>query len=271
MKLSQQQKQFFTDFGYLCIRSVFNTDETAEICEEFERTIQEVGSGATHDGSKRTMFGGPIEHRPKLCALLDDQRVLGLIGGILGEDFNYASGDGNYYSGDTHWHPDGNWGQLFACKLAFYLDPLTRATGALRVIPGSHHPDHPVRTGKISLEHARERYGLNGSEIPGAEALETTPGDLVIFNHDTWHSAFGGGKRRRMFTMNLTRHAKSAEDQKLLREYLRVHSPGGYKVDTGAGMYFPTMLNTASPERLTHLKQCFEVHNELFPQYACAQ
>ena len=50
----------------------------------------------------------------------------GLIGGILGEDFNYAGGDGNYYSGNTGWHPDGSWGQLFAAKTAFYLDPLTR-------------------------------------------------------------------------------------------------------------------------------------------------
>ena len=270
MNLSEQQKRFFNDFGYLCVRNVFNADEVAWICEEFERTIADVGSGSAHDGSKRTMFGGPIEHRPRMCSLLDDKRVLGLIGGILGEDFNYASGDGNYYSGDTGWHPDGNWGQLFACKLAFYLDPLKRNTGALRVMPGSHHPQHPVRTGKISTNNTQELYGCLPSELPGVEALETTPGDLVIFNHDTWHAAYGGGNRRRMFTMNLTRRAKTPEDMQLLREYLRVHSPGGYKVDTGAGMYFPTIINTADSQRSAHLEQCAEVHDNLFPQYARA-
>lgn len=90
------------------------------------------------------MFGGPIEHRPHLCTLLDDARITGLCAGILGEDFNYASGDGN----------------------------------------------------------------------------------------------------------------------------VGVHSPGGYKVDTGAGMYFPTILDTAGPERMRLLRQCAAIHDELFPQYA---
>ena len=268
MKLTEHQKQFFNTFGYLCVRQVFAADEVAWICSEFEQTIQEFGQGRNHDGTKRTMFGGPIEHRPKMCGLLDDPRVVGLIGGVLGDDFNYAGGDGNYYSGDTGWHPDGNWGQLFAAKLAFYLDPLTRETGALRVIPGSQRPQHPIRTGEQNLAKSQELYGVAPRDYPGVEALETTPGDLVIFNHDTWHSAFGGGKRRRMFTMNVTRRAKTPEDIKTLRDYLGVHSAGGYKIDTGAGMYFPTMLETADARRHAHLEQCAQIHDELFPQYS---
>ena len=62
------------------------------------------------DGTRRTMFGGPIEHSPKMCALLDYPAVKGLIVDVLGEVFNYCSGDGNDYTGDTNWHPDGNWG-----------------------------------------------------------------------------------------------------------------------------------------------------------------
>src|SRR6266404_4841040 len=104
MNLTGQQQRFFNTFGYLCVRQVFSPDEMAWICDEFERTIEAVGNGRTHDGSKRTMFGGPIEHRTRLCSLLDEARILGLIGGVLGDDFNYASGDGNYYSGDTGWH-----------------------------------------------------------------------------------------------------------------------------------------------------------------------
>ena len=56
------------------------------------------------------MCGGPIEHSPKMCALLDYPAVKGLIVDVLGEVFNYCSGDGNDYTGDTNWHPDGNWG-----------------------------------------------------------------------------------------------------------------------------------------------------------------
>jgi len=140
MKLTEHQVNFFNTFGYLSIPEMFSPSEVEWITDEFEATIQEFGGGKDHDGTHRTMFGGPIERRPRLCTLLDDDRIKGLIGGVIGEDFNYAGGDGNYYTGDTGWHPDGSWGRLFATKVAFYLDPLTRDTGCLRIIPGSQNP-----------------------------------------------------------------------------------------------------------------------------------
>lgn len=268
MRLTEQQVRFFHTFGYLACPGVFSPREMAWITEEFEVSIQTVGNGHGHDGTRRTMFGGPIEHRPRLCALLDDERILGLIGGVLGEDFNYAGGDGNYYTGDTGWHPDGNWGQLFACKLAFYLDPVTRDTGCLRVIPGSHRPDHVIRTQQIDPNKSQEIFGVAPREFPSNVALESNPGDLVIFNHDLYHASFGGGTRRRMFTMNCTRHCTTEPDLKTFYAYLSIHSAGGYKIDTGAGMYFPTLLDTADARRMGHLRQCAEVHDALFPQYA---
>ena len=268
MKLTEQQVNFFDAFGYLAFHELFSPDEIAWIIKEFDYSIQNFGGGKEHDGSKRTMFGGPIEHRPRLCTLLDDPRILGVAGGVLGEDFNYASGDGNYYSGNTGWHPDGNWGQLFSCKIAFYLDELTRDTGCLRVLPGSHHPDHFVRVQKIDLNKSEELFGVPPSEFPGSIALETNPGDLVIFNHDLYHASFGGGNRRKMFTMNLTRNCKTEADLETLHQYLSVHSPGGYNVETGAGMYFPTMVDTADEGRLVHLSQIAAIHDEMFPHLA---
>ena len=41
-----------------------------------------------------------------MCAILDHPLILSLIGGALGEYFNYCGGDRNYYTGDTGWHPD---------------------------------------------------------------------------------------------------------------------------------------------------------------------
>ena len=74
------------------------------------------------DSSGRTQISAAIQRHPRLCALLTQPQVEGLIGGVIGEDFNYTGGDGNFYTGDTGWHPDGNWGDLFAVKLAVYLD-----------------------------------------------------------------------------------------------------------------------------------------------------
>ena len=111
MKLNQQQINFFHTFGYLIVRRAFSHFETTQIIEAFEWSIQNFGGGMEHDGSRRTMFPGPIEHHENLCALMDHPVILGLIG--------------------------GGWGRLLATKTAFYLDSLTSDSGALRVIPGS--------------------------------------------------------------------------------------------------------------------------------------
>ena len=68
--------------------------------------------------------------------------------------------------------------------------------------------------------------------------------------------------------MNLTRHCTTEPDLKTLRQYLSIHSPGGYNVDTGASMYNPTILDTADEKRKVHLWQCVEIHDELFPHLA---
>ena len=269
MTLSQEQLNFFDTFGYLLVRQLFSPEETEKIIEGFEWSIQNCGGGKNHDGTSRTMFGGPIDHMPEMCAILDHPSILGLIGGVLGEDFNYGGGDGNYYSGDTGRHPDGSWGQLFAAKTAFYLDPLTRDTGALRLIPGSHRPDHFVRQEQIDVNNSLELFGILPTEFPGSIAVETNPGDIVIFNHDLYHASFGGGTRRRMFTMNCTRQAKTPEDLEMAHRYFSVHSPGGYNVKTGAGVFSSTvMIDTAEENRMIHLRQPIEIHDELFPHLA---
>jgi len=139
------------------------------------------------------------------------------------------------------------------------------------VIPGSQRPDHFIRTDGIDPNQAQDLFGVPASEFPGRHVLESQPGDVVIFNHDLYHAAFGGGNRRKMFTMNLTRHCVTPEDQQTLHKYLSVHLAGGYNVDTGAGMYYPTMLDTANEARMQHLQQCATVHDEFFPQYARAR
>jgi hypothetical protein len=270
MQLSAEQKRFFDTFGYLVIRRLFDGRETAAITAGFEQTMRMCGLDRVGDGARRCMLG-PIHHVPELQSLLEHPGVVGLAEGVFGGEFNYALGDGNFYSGDTHWHPDGGWGQLFAAKIVVYLDPLTRATGALRVIPGSHDPRHPLRRdrdGQASgVAGLLEECGIHGRDLPGAEAVETEPGDVIIFNHDLFHASFGGTKRRRMFTMNLTRRCHTPEDFALLRRYLGTHSPGGHKIPIGA-MTFHPLWDGAGPERRRRLEQCRAVHDEIFPRPA---
>ena len=114
MYLTEQQLNFFHTFGFVHVPQLFNPDEVAWITEEFEHVLNTYGKGDGHDGSQRTMIVPTIDHSEKLCTLLDEPRVVGIASDILGDDFNYASGDGNYYSGDTGWHADGRDTQNFS-------------------------------------------------------------------------------------------------------------------------------------------------------------
>jgi len=199
--------------------------------------------------------------------LLDDPRIVGIARDVLGEDFNYAGSDGNYYVGDTRWHSDG-WrtNGILHIKIAFYLDPVTANTGCLRVIPGSFIPDDQFsRTlqSSIRLIPTDEQFasaqqspnggspgpwGIQGRDVP-AVALESEPGDLLVFNHNLKHAAFGGGTRRRMFTMNLCQHYPDAHLQDL-----RDMIAGGARFWVERA-YGETMIRTAGPERMRHLEQ----------------
>ena len=94
--LSKEQKNFFETFGYLAFPRLFSAEEIGWIADEFERVLDTFGTGDQHDGSQRTMIVPTIDYSERLCTLLDDRRILGIAGDILGADFNYASGDGNY-------------------------------------------------------------------------------------------------------------------------------------------------------------------------------
>jgi hypothetical protein len=269
MRLNDAQIRHFKTFGYLGIPDVFPPEDVAWIIEEFEAAIARSG-GDKHDGTKRTIFGAPSEQSAKLRTLLDDPRVTDILGSILGDDYNYLGGDGNYYSGDTAWHPDGSWGKCWFIKLAFYLDPLTRDTGCLRVIPGSQDPDHPLRKSKntstpIDPNKSMELFGVPPRDYPGNVPLETKPGDLVVFNHDTYHAAFGGSARRRMFTMNCGMRGQDDQGAPLARKYLSIHA-AGLKMSPG-GLYVPQTVSEASPQRMVHLQEAIDLHREIHEQH----
>lgn len=268
MFLSDQQCTFFQTFGFLAVRGLL-ASEIAAITEVFEEIWQQHGgghAGRPHDGVARSALAQFIDQDARLCALLDDPRINGIAADLLGEDFNFSGSDGNYYVGDTRWHSDG-WrtNGVLHIKMALYLDPVTSETGCLRVIPGSFLPDDkysstlqslirqiPTDTQfldpQLSEEQRQGPWGMRGRDIP-AVALESEPGDLLVFNHNLKHASFGGGTRRRMFTMNLCQHYPD----ELLPE-LRDAIAGGARFWVERA-YGETMIQTAGPERMRHLEQ----------------
>jgi ectoine hydroxylase-related dioxygenase (phytanoyl-CoA dioxygenase family) len=245
MQLNQQQRDCFETFGYLVLPGLLS-DEIGWIIDEFEAVF--AGRGVVHDGSKRSTVVPFIDQREKLCTLLDNPKVLGLISGLLGDDFNYVGGDGNFYTGDTAWHSDG-WHDIGKfIKVALYLDPVTSTSGCLRVIPGTHKVEIKEWNAR-KARNSEELWGIAQHEVP-AIALESKPGDVVAFNHNLMHSSFGGNARRRMFTLNCSQRATNEAEIEDLERYVAAHARFWLE-----HMHSDTMRDTASPQRQVHLEQ----------------
>jgi ectoine hydroxylase-related dioxygenase (phytanoyl-CoA dioxygenase family) len=252
--LSEQQLACFQTFGFLAFPGLL-ADRIEQITAEFEAIWAANGgghSGRPHDGSARSCSVQFVDQSAYLSTLLDDPRINGIAASLLGDDFNYMGSDGNFYTGDTQWHSDGYGGRggLLHIKIAYYLDTLTGESGALRVIPGSHRVGEPFADElQRSIRKSVETWGLPGSAIP-AIALAIAPGDILVFNHDLKHAAFGGSKRRRMFTMNC---CQRYPDDKLteLRDYMAGGARFWIKRAYGAAM-----IESADRARMVHLEQC---------------
>ena len=258
-QLTDQQITFFQAFGYLGLPGLL-ADSIQDIIHEFEMVWADRGgghNGTPHDGKARSCIVPFIDQRDRLSALLDDPRILGIATALLGDDFNYMGSDGNYYVGDTGWHSDGWHPEITHIKIALYLDRLTRDTGCLRVIPGSHLlRDSYAQKLQSDIRKSQELWGIHGRAVP-AMALDVTPGDVLVFNHNTKHAAFGGGDHRRMFTINL---CQRYPEEKLpeLRQY--IGGAARFWIDEAYG---PAMMRTAGPNRLRHLEQVMANDYEL--------
>ena len=172
-QLESHQKEFMDTFGYLHFPGLLD-DRIGEIAEAFDGLLKKNGSD-DHEGVERLAVVPFINHDPYLCTLLDDPRIQGIAAGLLGEQYQYWNSDGNLYVGDTRWHSDTQWPEpIRFFKMAIYLDPMTKDTGALRVIPGSHRfGEGYAETVHAHLSGKKGVWGgLHGSEVP-AVAVET--------------------------------------------------------------------------------------------------
>ena len=252
-ELTEAQREFFATFGFLHLPGLF-ADESTRIEDAFEELIRSRG-GDGHDGRERLSVAPFLNHSEYLCSLLDDERLDAIARAVCGDDYQYWNSDGNYYVGDTRWHSDGTLSNPVGfVKLALYLDPVDAESGALRVIPGSHREGEPYAE-MIDEQVRGERFwgGLPGDRIP-AVALASRPGDLVLFTQALKHSAWGGGTRRRMFTINYTR----AISPGVLGQYRDVIASHGYSKADVFGDPPGPLLTGAPARRLDHLSALLE-------------
>jgi hypothetical protein len=218
--LSAAQVEHFHTFGFVALPGLFRADAPLLIEgfeEVFSRDQPQLLDAANpfHEANDeryrdevRWIIPAFIDRSPKLSWLRDDPRIVGIASGLLGDDHVYAESDGNLFNCDVYWHLDayGAAAGRTHIKMYFYLDDLDRDTGALRVIPGSHLRQGPYakalrRLLTVDPSTVPDRLGVALADVP-SWTLAVEPGDLLVGDFRTLHGSFGGGARRRLFTVN---------------------------------------------------------------------
>ena len=211
--LTPGQIAHFETFGFLVLRQLFTPEEAAIMKREAIEIFDEVRGGKPFTGEKWEQVQPFFERRTFMSKLADDDRIYNIGVDLLGPDFFLDGTEGSLHVGETSWHggpPPEN--AVRHVKIAFYLDPLTRETGCLRVIPGSHHPQTPypfdMLKGRSDGPDFRP-FGMLPSEIP-CVALECEPGDVVAFKENTLHASFGGASGRHQHAINFVENPRTA-------------------------------------------------------------
>ena len=221
--LTRAQIDHFHTFGYLFLPQLLSKDEIAIMKRESTEVFDEDRNGRPFDGKAWQPVQPFFEWKPFLSSLVEDDRIYGIGESLLGPDFFLIGTEGNLHVGDTQWHGvdlDGDYGgsphQLQAAKIAFYLDPLDKGTGCLRVIPGSHHHPFAEQLQVLKAQQSEMPFGVSATEMPSV-ALECQPGDVIVFQESLFHSAFGGEIGRHQHAISFFAAPVTEEQEAWLR------------------------------------------------------
>ena len=221
--LTRGQINHFYTFGFLFLPQLLSKDEIAIMKRESTEVFDEARNERPFDGKQRQAVQPFFEWKPFLSSLVEDDRIYGIGESLLGPDFFLIGTEGNLHVGDTQWHGaglDDDYGgsphQLQAVKIGFYLDPLNKETGCLRVIPGSHHRPFSEQLQVLNAQQSEMPFGVSDAEMPSV-ALECQPGDVIVFQESLFHGAFGGGTGRHQHAISFFAAPVTEEQEAWLR------------------------------------------------------
>jgi Phytanoyl-CoA dioxygenase (PhyH) len=191
----------FRTFGFTVLRG-YLADRVSALRAEADAAIRDAYA-ATYDERVIDGISGhylPMASRltPVSASLVcDDPRLIGAAEQLLGGPVIPECPEGVLYFSEAGWHTDDGIG-VRGLKFAAYFDELTAGTGALRLVPGSHHPEQNARLAAYSRRRGPARSEAEAAvyqaSFPGYIA-DTSPGDVIAFDLHTWHASTGGRDR----------------------------------------------------------------------------
>lgn len=229
--LTADQRAHYDTFGFLLLPSAFSADEMVEITAAAEAIWDNEHAPLHNEEVRVTYF---FERSPRLTSLVTEDRIYPVIEQLVGANPIWVGSEGNISNRRrVNWHSDrkyyregeGHWMDFAQIKVMIYLQPLAKDTGCLRVIPGSHRMPYHKALANQEIDGASMPFGVDGPDLPAA-ALEVAPGDVILFNHCSWHAAYGGGDNRRYIAMKFAARPSDRDQLNSLRRYTpRVFQP----------------------------------------------
>jgi hypothetical protein len=266
--VTDQQFDHYRTFGFVVLHDYLEPSETATLTSELDHALRD-GFGAHYP--QRPLRGGieghylPMmsRHRtPLSLGLVEDARFLGAARRLLDAPVLPTYAEGILLFGQAGFHYDDGTGST-GVKFVAYLEPLTQ-TGALRLMPGSHHPDFAAslkgwQRRNPALDAQGLQHQLGG--IP-CHIAETRPGDVIAFDWHTWHASINGTDRHQ-WTISYAKDPHTTEETKRLQDFFGSIVPDGDEPYDHAAYpcYDQHWLNAdpANPQRATLAKRMREL------------
>jgi hypothetical protein len=241
MTLTDAQRNEFSTSGFLILRGLLDPREVKTYFGELEALLR-ASFGEPYAGQAAHWVPATDRYTPFAANLLADERFRAIAVDLLGRPALGEGTDGSFYVGETPWHHDAVHPELFeAVKFTLYGDPIDGDSGALRLVPGSHH-----------------RPPLSPGACPSV-VFDTRPGDAVVFDVRVWHAAFNGGCRL-AGSVNYRIDPATDEEIAACRSYFaRTHHHVNYRYGPAMKLYPAYWRSLAHPahrkwvERMTEL------------------
>lgn len=209
MMLSEKQITFFQTFGFLKLPGLF-AENVQDLTEQFEAVFREHESDVvhwvheTHENRLRRFLPQATEKSTYLASLLDDSRIQGVAISLLGKGYDFCGSDVSIYDCGTTFHQDGTDVSVrqdkLNVKMALYLDEVDQSSGAIRVIPGSHHRGDKFFRVLTQNWLKPETLNMTTEEFP-ATIVPSSPGDLLLWDYRLMHATAYSGNQRRMLAL----------------------------------------------------------------------
>jgi hypothetical protein len=212
----------FQSTGVAVLRRFFNP---GPLTEEVHAAL---AAGLTPGHSPHVGVATSFRYVPMMCEatpgslrLLDELSETAAV--LLGRPVIPTRAKVTRYLGHTKWHADSD---LPVASLGFaaYLEPLTGADGALRVVAGSHKWRDPDAIPPAA-----------GAPAAGSP-VASRPGDIIAFDEHLRHASTTPGVRRQ-WRVDFVVDPGDAQEEALLRAYFARIFPRGWDGGYDASRY----------------------------------